>query len=163
MTGDTLCAFTALNNTYAGVTAATPDRRNNHPVLDFDAATDWIADFHSVLPRHYSGSGLTLILGWTATSATTGNCVWTGAIERIADGGDDMDADSLATAQTVTAAAPATSGILEYSTMTFTAGAAMDSLAAGEIFRLRITRDADNASDTMTGDAELWTVHLYET
>jgi hypothetical protein len=32
----------------------------------------------------------------------------------------------------------------------------MDSLADGEFFILRIRRDADNAGNTMTGDAELW-------
>jgi hypothetical protein len=36
----------------------------------------------------------------------------------------------------------------------------MDSLAAGEAFRLRVTRDA--ASDTATGDAELLAVVLRE-
>jgi hypothetical protein len=31
----------------------------------------------------------------------------------------------------------------------------MDSIAAGTAFRIKITRDATNAGDTMTGDAEL--------
>lgn len=39
----------------------------------------------------------------------------------------------------------------------------MDSLAAGEAFRLKVTRDADNASDTMAGDAELIGVEIKET
>jgi hypothetical protein len=39
----------------------------------------------------------------------------------------------------------------------------MDSLAAGESFRLRIYRDADNGSDTMTNDAELLRIEVRET
>jgi hypothetical protein len=41
----------------------------------------------------------------------------------------------------------------------------MDSVAAGEIFRLKITRDADGTSgtDDLTGDAELLGVEVKET
>ena len=161
-TGDTLYVFTALHNTYAGTNAATPDRRNNHPVLDFDAITDQIADFHGVLPLHYGGGTLMIILGWTATSATSGTCVWNAAIERIADDGDDMDTDSFGTTMFAVPNPNAISGKLGYASITLTSGVNTDFIAAGEIFRLRISRDADNGADTMAGDAELWTVHIYE-
>ena len=39
----------------------------------------------------------------------------------------------------------------------------MDSLAVGESFRIKITRDADNGSDTMAGDAQLFAVKVKET
>lgn len=161
--GDTLVLLTALHNEPPATAYATFDTRNGHPVLDFDAAADEDAIFTSVLPRHYAGGGLTVSLRWAATSATSGNCKWNVQIERLEDEGTDMDADSFAAAQTVTAAAPATSGAVQYSDVTFTAGAQMDSLAAGEMFRLKVTRDANDAGDTMTGDAELVSVEIRET
>jgi hypothetical protein len=36
----------------------------------------------------------------------------------------------------------------------------IDSVTAGDGFRLKINRDANNASDTMTGDAELIAVEV---
>lgn len=161
--GNTLNVFGALDNVPTATNYATIDTRNNHLVLDFDDSTNEDAVFQSVLPRHYAGGGLTITLMWAATSATTGNVVWNAAIERLADETDDIDADSFAAAQAATAAAPATSGMLQYTTIAFTSGAQMDSLTAGEAFRLKVTRDANNASDTMTGDAELWAVEIKET
>jgi hypothetical protein len=50
-------------------------------------------------------------------------------------------------------------------TITFTDGADMDSLAAGEAFRLKIRRDADGTggTDDITSDCELLRVVLRET
>jgi hypothetical protein len=161
--GNTLLSFSATANHPPASAYATPDTRNSHPVLDFDAGTDESAIFGSVLPRHYAGGGITVRLGWAASSATSGDVVWNVAIERIDDEGLDIDADGFAAAQAATATAPGTSGEVQYTDITFTDGAQMDSLAAGESFRLKITRDADNGSDTMAGDAELLTVEIRET
>ena len=43
----------------------------------------------------------------------------------------------------------------------FTNGTDMDSVAAGEAFRIKLTRDA--VSDTAAGDAELHAVEIRET
>lgn len=161
--GDTLYTATAYANEPPSSNYATLDTRNQHPVLDFDADTDESAVFAGVLPRAYAGGGLTVRLGWMATSATSGNVVWNVAIERWQDETDDLDSDSFAAAQAATAAAPGTSGAVQYTDVAFTHGAQMDSLAAGEGFRLKVTRDADNGSDTMAGDAELISVEVRET
>ena len=161
--GNTLVIFTATDNRPPATAYATFDTRNTHPVLDFDAATDEEAVFSAVLPRHYGSGGTTITIYWAATSATTGDVVWTGAWERIADEGQDMDADSFATANSATATTAGTSGSLQYTTIAFTDGAQMDSVALGEAFRLKITRDANAVGDTMTGDAELWAVEIKET
>lgn len=160
--GDTLITFSALANQPPASTYATLDTRNSHAVLDFDAAADEVAIFGDVLPRHYAGGGITATLGWMATSATSGNVVWSVAFERR-DTGTDLDTDSFATANTATAATSATSGALVYTTIAFTAGAQMDSLAVGEAFRLKVSRTGSSGSDTMTGDAELVSVELKET
>jgi hypothetical protein len=160
--GDTLCVITPLSNEAPSANFATFDTRNGHVVLDFDAGTDESAVFRGILPSGYGGGGITVTLIWAATSATSGNVVWNTSIERIEDEGTDIDADSFASANAATAAAPGTSGAAQYTVITHTSGAQMDSLAAGEMFRLKVTRDADNASDTMTGDAELLGVLIKE-
>jgi hypothetical protein len=162
--GNTLCTFFPADNEPPTASFATLDTRNSHPVLDFDASADEHAVFTGVLPRHYAGGGITVTLYWGASSATTGNVIWNTAVERLEDEGTDTDADSFATANASSAVAcPSTSGAIQYTTIAHTSGAQMDSLAAGEMFRIKVTRDADNGSDTMTGDAELFAVEIKET
>lgn len=161
-TGNTLVIFGPLDNEPPASSYATLDTRNGHPCLDFDASADESAIFTAVLPRHYAGGGITITLIWSATSATSGDVIWNTAIERM-DTGTDIDADSFATANAATATTGATSGTPAYTTVAHTSGAQMDSLAAGEAFRLKVTRDADNGSDTMTGDAELLGIEIKET
>jgi hypothetical protein len=142
---------------------ATLDTRNSHPVLDFDAAADESAVFRGILPHAYQGGGLTVDLLWTTTSATSGNVIWEVSIERIGVNVLDIDGDSFATAIAATAAVDATIGEVIETSISFSDGAAMDSLVAGEMFRLKVTRDANNGSDTAAGDAELLAVVLTET
>lgn len=161
--GDTLIAFFPADNEPPSASFATLDTRNGHPVLDFDAGADESAIFTGVLPRNYAGGGLTVYVHWAATSATSGDCIWNAAFERIGEGSQDIDSDGFASAQAGTATAPGTSGNVDIQAITFTDGAQIDSIAAGESFRLKITRDADNGSDTMAGDAELVAVEIKET
>jgi hypothetical protein len=140
---------------------ATLAARNNHPKLDFDQTTQETAIFSSVLPTWYSGGGLTVEVWWT-TTVTSGTVGWDVAIERIDTGSLDIDADSFAAAQTITAATvPATSGQVTKTSVAISSGANMDSLAAGEAFRLRVRRDV--ANDTAAADAELLRVVVRET
>lgn len=161
--GATLCIFGPLGNEPPTTNYATLDVRNNHPCLDFDDATDESAQWTAVMPRNYAAGGTTATVIWAASTATTGNVVLDLSFERLEDEGTDTDADSFAAVQSVTAAAPSTSGALQYSTVTFTNGAQMDSVAVGELFRLRLTRDANNASDTLVGDFEAFGLELRET
>jgi hypothetical protein len=138
---------------------ATLDSRNNHPVLDFDTTTGETAYFTGVLPADYAGAGITVHLYVSMTSATSGTVGWLVAIERIDASSLDIDADSFAADNTLTAATvPATSGQVLKQSINISNGANMDSLAAGELFRLRITRDV--ANDTAAGDAELLRVMM---
>lgn len=102
---------------------------------------------------------MTVIVHWAATSATSGTVGWDVAFERIADGGIDIDSDSFGTAQTVTAATvPGTSGVTKVTSVTFTQAQLPASLAAGDVYRVRIRRDVTN--DTATGDAELLFIEI---
>lgn len=162
--GDSLLIFPALANEPPASAYATVDTRNAHVVLDFDAATDESAVFSGVMPRNYGGGGITLSLHWMASSATSGNVRWDASFERIAANDLDTDADSFAAVQSATGAVNGTSGKVTVTTIAFTNGAQMDSVVAGEAFRLKITRDANHATDDdMTGDAELIAVEMRET
>lgn len=161
--GNSLASFDATDNHPPATGYATLDTRNSHPVLDFDAAAVEAAVFSGVLARHYSSGGITARLGWMTTSAITGDVVWNAAFERHDDEGTDLDADSFASAQAATATAPGTTGMVQYTDIVFTNGGQIDSVAIGEHFRLKVSRDATNGSDTMTGDAELLSVELRET
>lgn len=161
--GDTLIQFLPTDNEPPSAAFATVDTRNGHPVLDFDAATDESAIFSGVMPRNYNGSGVTVLLHVAFSSAVADEAHFDVAFERVGDGQQDIDSDGFAAAQPVDVTAPATSGFVEIASVPFTDGAEMDSIAVGELFRLKITRDPDHANDDATGDAELVAVEIRET
>lgn len=267
--GQTLLVFTPGCNQPPATGYATPDARNAQWVLDFDDTADETALFSAVMPRHYSGGGLTVTIGWMATSAVpeliaTGDVAgklthwslagaslsnsdgwcwywdyvappsfpgpgtvtlfrdaaktqkvaegsgsvpagsgsvtinlapqngsglsgsvqvgfnaptdndaanmlaynrvaWQVALERHQDDVDDLDADSFALAQTVYDIPASAPGKPSYASVALAAGAAMDNIAAGEHFRLKLTRRAGLAIGNMIGDAELLFLELTET
>lgn len=162
--GDTLCTFTPLSGIPPAANYATLDSRNSHVVADFDAATDETIYFEGFLPAHYDGGGLTVTIWGMLTSATSGSVRLEAAIERH-DTGTDLDSDSFASAKSAALTASGTSGAPSSAAISFASGAEMDSLAAGEHFRLLIRRDADGTTgtDDATGDFELLGVHVTET
>jgi hypothetical protein len=152
----TLAVFTPLDNNPPATNFATLDTRNSIAVLDFDAATDESAVFVGVIPEGAAlSSGIQVRLSWSATTATSGVCVWEVAIEKTT--GHDIDSDSFDTAVTGSTTTDAASGFINTTSITITT---IDSIVAGDTFRLRVTRDADAGADTMTGDAELIAVEL---
>ena len=160
--GDTLLIFTPRANEPPSSNPATLDTRNGHPLLDFDDTTNESAVFSAVMARHYTGGGVTVYLHYAMTSATSGDVDWDVAWERIGDGQQDVDADGFAAANSVdNTTVPGTSGHVDVVSLAFSDGAEMDSVAAGEGFRLKVTRDA--SSDTAGGDAELVFVEVKET
>lgn len=154
----TLARFTPRENQPPATAFATLDTRNSIAVLDYDAATDEAAIFSGVIPDYANlSSGLKIRLAWMATTATSGNVRWGVQLERCTT---DLDADSFDTATLVTSAANGTSGIVTIAEITVTS---IDSLAVGDTFRIKIYRDADDATeDTMTGDAELIAVEVQQ-
>ncbi len=161
--GDTLLVFTPFSNEPPTSTFATIDQRNQHPVLDFDGATNESAVFSAVMPRSYAGSGLTVYIHYSMSTETSNDIDWDVDFERIGDGSQDVDSDGFTGAPNSVdgTTVPATSGLVDIVNVTFTNGADMDSIAVGELFRIKITRDA--VSDTSTGDAELHAVEIKET
>lgn len=148
--------FTPADNNPPATNFATLDTRNSVLVLEFDAATDESAVFVGYIPEGATlTNGLKVRLSWMADTATSGNVRW--GVQFEADG-TDLDSDSYDTATLVTSAANGTSGIETVAEITATS---IDSLAAGDRFRLKVYRDADDATnDTMTGDAQLVAVEV---
>lgn len=153
----TLTRWSPRDNQAPSVNFAPFDTRNSVLVLDFSAGTaNKSAVFTGVIPEAaVLTSGLIVRLLWTATTATTGNCRWGVQFEKM---NTSIDSDSFDVATELNASAPASSGLPKVTEITCTT---IDSLVAGDFFRLKVYRDSiDTANDTMAGDAELIAVEL---
>lgn len=165
-TSKTLAVFDALASRPPAAGYPQLDLRGGTVVLDFDDTADESIDFAGVLPRSYAGSDLEVVITWAATSATTGNVVWQAEFERhpVGDpthGTHDLDTADFGTPATATAAAPTSAGELARTSVAI-AASDVDDPAAGESFRLRISRLGTDSSDTLAGDVELVTIELRE-
>lgn len=149
---------------------ATPSRRaggsspaENIPVWLFDASTAESLDFYGQMTGAYSNGGITIQIKWSSVDQTTGNVKWNAAFRRVADDAEDLDVSQAYDFNTVTATTTNVAGEVDYTTITFTNGADMDSVVAGDMFIVRLQRDANNAADTMTNDAQLHYIVIQET
>lgn len=163
--GDSLVVFTPTMSEAPTTNLATFDVRNVIMVLDFDDSTDESVEFAAFMPRHYGGGGITVTVGWMATTATTGTISLDVAFKSISDDGDDVDTKVFAAANNANPTTANVSGEVDYTEITFTDGADMDSIAAGEYFRMKVLRDADSttSTDNMAGDMELVFIEIKET
>jgi|688.fasta_scaffold110699_5 hypothetical protein len=158
----TYASFTPLDNMPQTSDYATFDTRSSGvPVLDFDPTAVEAAVFCGLLPEGaVTTSGLKVRLAWTADTVTnTDAVVWGVQFQRI-DTTTDLDADAFSNTVTATAAASGTAGVPVITEITLTGTAALDSLVAGDFYRIRISRDATAASDALTNDACLVAVEI---
>lgn len=151
--------FTAKSNEPPSSNPATLSNEYDRVALRFDDSTDEHARFTGVL-YGYKTNGLTVTIGWRSVS-TSGNVRWTVGFERLNDG-VSLASDSYDTVQVVVDAAKGTANQMNYATIAFT-NSQIDGLQDGEFFRIIVSRDANDASDTMSGDARLYFVHIKET
>ena len=150
----TYTVFTPNQNQPPATDFATLDTRNSILVLDFDDGDTESAIFVGVIPEAASlGSGLKIRLHWAAIE-TSGDCVWDVSLERM---NTNLDTDSFDTIASATAATNGTSGVLTVTEITLTT---IDSVTAGDGYRLKVTRNGTNVSDTMSDDAELVLVEV---
>lgn len=160
--GDTLLIFSAYNNEPPSASYATLDTRNQRPVLDFADSGSEAAVFGAVLPRAYSGGGLT-VNHWVAfSSGTTGSGVIRGYWERTGSV-LDLDDDSFTAGSVATFDVPANAGSAVSIAIAFTNGANIDNLEVGEYFRYKVAREGENTNDTGSGDLEIVQVEIVET
>lgn len=149
--------------TLGGVVAnPAPATRGTHAVLGFNDTTVQGIPWQKSLPVGYTaGANLRVNIYWVAATAVADDVVWAAAFERD-NAGRDITADGFAALQTAApSAAPATAGVIQLATITFTQAQA-DSVAAGEPFRLFVQRTASDPGDTMVGDAQIVRVVVEE-
>lgn len=132
---------------------------NNHRVLDAANAVNIYAE--TVLPTAYAGGGLTFDIYFAiATDTDAGhNATWNIELMRHQADTDDLDTDSYVAANASSAFAPLTSANLTRKrTITFTDGADMDSIAAGESFTVKLYH-----SGSVSGEVHIIQVIARET
>jgi hypothetical protein len=134
------------------------DYFNSKPRLTFADAADETHHYTFRMPENYA-SGLTLKAQYSMESATSGNVILAAQVMAVSDGDSAaVDTDSYDTANTSSATAvPGTAGYIDEISLTLSNA---DSVAAGDWVAIKIFRDADNASDTATGDLELIALSL---
>ncbi len=126
---------------------------NRRPVLSFDAGTDETAYWTAVAPQGLTGT-ITVVVHYIMASAVSGAVYFQAALEAITPA-DAVDLDagtSFDAANSGNGTVPGTAGYEQAISITMTNA---DSIAAGDYFRLSLNRDADNASDTATGDCHV--------
>lgn len=144
----TATSFYDLPTANAAAAACITGTNTQKGVLDFDAATDESGQVSLALPSDWSGA-IDVKYKWLA-AATSGNAVLAVQTSCVADA--ETDDPSWNTASTVTDAAKGTT--LQTNDAAIT-GVTATGCAPGELMHLRFFRDADNGSDTMTGDVRL--------
>lgn len=126
----------------------------NFPVtgLAFDAAADEAAfwKFRSV---GYGSGNLTAAIDWYADTASSGDVIFDVQIAAITPDADtqDIETKALASVQSVTDTHLGTTGQRLHRALVTVSN--LDSIAADDLVFLRLNRDANNAADTMAGDA----------
>jgi hypothetical protein len=133
---------------------------NRRPVLAYDASTQETAQWTGVAPQGLTGT-VTAVITYAMASATANNVEFEVSLEAISDG-DSVDTDAADSFDSVNssggATVPGTAGHIDQLSVTLTNA---DSIAAGDYFRLKVSRDADDGTnDTATGDLYLLAAEL---
>jgi len=146
-----------------GTNPALPGMRNYHPLLSFAAgATDQEAQWTFYLPAAYAGGGITVDIIW-ATVNTTGGGRWQTSFEAMV--AQSVASDGYAAANSGAATPSGTTLIPVVTSIAHTDGAEIDSLAAGQLGRFKLRRDADDTTgtDDLATAMEVLAVILRET
>ena len=143
-------------------TADTPDSVIS--VLDFDPGiTEEFTVFRGVMSPDYGGNGITAKIYWTS-EATSGNVVWSLAFKGLGAGVNVVTKTFAAANDSAASATNGTARVINETTITFTDGADMDSVSAGQPFMLALNRSSAAGGDTMNlNDAEFHQLTLEET
>lgn len=129
-------------------------------VLAFDGATNESCYWTIGAPQGWT-TAFTLVITARCASATSGTFRFIAALEAITPG-DTLDTDaasSFDSNNSAGASAPGTAGYLTTVTITLTNN---DSSAAGDLVRLKLTRDATGSTgtDDITSDVEVLMVEV---
>ena len=134
---------------------------NERPVLGFDAATKETAYWTLAAPAGLTGT-MTAVLSLIGNAAGTNSTYWEVSVEAVttADAVALQSTTSFDTVNTGNVAMPTTQGHMVQLSVTLTN---QDSIAAADYVRIRVARDAANASDNFAADAYLLALELRDT
>lgn len=134
-------------------TESNPKKHFN--TADFDASTDEHLLYTFRMPANYVSGGAVKLL-WMA-NATSGSAVWGAALGAVTATDADTPLEHATAAASTTTTATNTTEARRLNETSITL-ANLDSVAAGDLVFLKVYRDADNGSDTLSVDAELISV-----
>lgn len=127
----------------------------DYKVLDFDQTTEENCFVSFAMPDSWDGGTILASFTWT-TTASSGDVIW--GLKGRSFANDDAIDQAYGTAQTVTDSFIA-AGDIHISAAT-SAITLAGSPAGGQWVQLKIFRDADDAGDTLNGDARLIAVSI---
>tara|TARA_Y100001938_G_scaffold21541_1_gene27680 strand:+ start:5243 stop:6460 length:1218 start_codon:yes stop_codon:yes gene_type:complete len=137
------------------LTAGQPELKT----LDFDPSSDENAQFTIAFPKAWDPSQLIMYqVFWTANSTNTGDCIWNLKGVGIAD--NDAIDTAFGTAVAITDAHSGTANDLNVTAQSGSVTIAGSPAADEDVF-FNISRDANNGSDTFTGDAKLLGIKIF--
>ena len=123
------------------------------------AGTDTAMIFADVVPQNTTfTTGIKVIIFWASTSATTGAVEWKAEVDNV--NAHSIDTDTYGTAVSVVTTTSGTAASMNTTTISLP-NADLQSLAAEQPYKLRITRRAsDTTNDTMADVASLFLVEV---
>ena len=137
------------------LTAGQPELKT----LDFDPSSDENAQFTIAFPKAWDPSQLIMYQVFsTANSTNTGNCIWNLKGVGIAD--NDAIDTAFGTAVAITDAHSGTANDLNVTAQSGSVTIAGSPAADEDVF-FNISRDANDGSDTFTGDAKLLGIKIF--
>jgi len=127
-------------------------------ILAYDASTVEAACWVFRAPQGLTGT-MQVVIDYAMETATSGKIDFEASIEAFADG-EDLSSASFDTANAANETVPGTVKYRNQLTITLTNN---DSMAAGELCRLKIERDADDGTDdTAAGDCWVYVVEFQD-
>jgi hypothetical protein len=134
----------------AGAPSAGTTILGSLPVLQFDASTDEKVVFVTRMPPEVPLAGFVTVSAlWT--SPNTGQVAWASTVTGVHPDSTDTLATAPQIVKTTTDTSAGANG-LELATF---GGEGTSVIGSGDLLRVELRRDADNAADTLAGDASL--------
>lgn len=162
--GDPLAIFSAQHHEPASLSTQAPQLAviGSRLTLAYDPSVEELAHFRSYLSTAYAGGGIRADIWWLSTTTSTQLGIWGMAVERSQEAVSDLATDNYDTEKTLQSPAPGVANALRKASFPFTT-TEIDSVAAGEPFRIRLARKATSTGDELTVDAHFYQMYLVET
>ena len=107
------------------------------------------------MPIAYNAvQSIDVVISWLSVNVSAGQVQWEVEIERLAPGGNPLNANNFNTPQAGFDTVSGTLSAVTRTVITLTNGQ-FDSVAPGDDFRLRLTRNTSSGNDTLLGNAML--------